>query len=179
MIGGTRERVGVVNASDVLLDAFGRLPQLVRAAVDGLTTEQLATAPTAGANTVGWLIWHVTRIQDDHVAEVMDVEQIWTAGGWAERFSLPTGAMDTGYGHSPVEVAAVRPQSGQALVDYYEAVHARTVAYLQTLSDADLDQIVDERWDPPVTLGVRLVSVVNDDVQHVGQAAYVRGLLLP
>jgi uncharacterized damage-inducible protein DinB len=167
-----------VNANDVLLDVFGRLPGLVRGAVRDLTPEQLCRAPAPGTNTVGWLVWHLARIQDDHVAEVMDVEQIWTAGGWAQRFGLPSGADDTGYGHGPEEVAAVRPQGARTLVDYYQAVHERTVAYLRTLSDDDLDRIVDHRWDPPVTLGVRLVSVANDDAQHVGQAAYLRGLLL-
>ena len=166
-----------MNANDVLLDAFDRLPALVRGAVGDLTAEQLCFSPAPGANSIAWLVWHLARIQDDHVAEVMDVEQIWTAGGWAQRFGLQAGAMDTGYGHSPSEVSAVRPQDGRTLVDYYQAVHERTVAYLRTLSDADLDRVVDERWDPPVTLGVRLVSVVNDDAQHVGQAAYVRGLL--
>ncbi len=167
-----------VNASEVLLDVFGRLPGLVRSAVRDLTPEQLRQPPAPGANPVGWLVWHLARIQDDHVAEVMDVEQIWAAGRWAPRFGLAAHSMDTGYGHSPREVEAVRPASAQALIDYYDAVHGRTVAYLRTLSDADLERVVDDRWDPPVTLGVRLVSVANDDAQHVGQAAYVRGLLL-
>ena len=56
-------------------------------------------------------------------------------------------------------------------------MHARTVAHLAGLSEADLDRVVDERWDPPVTLGVRLVSVISDDLQHAGQAAYLRGLV--
>jgi uncharacterized damage-inducible protein DinB len=170
--------VGTVNASEILLDAFGRLPELVHRAVRGLTPEQLYQAPAHGANTIAWLVWHLARIQDDHIAEVMDVEQIWAAGRWAQRFGLPAGTIDTGYGHSPAEVDTVRPPDAQTLMDYYEAVHQRTVAYVSTLSDADLDRIVDDRWDPPVTLGVRLVSVANDDAQHVGQAAYVRGLLV-
>jgi uncharacterized damage-inducible protein DinB len=170
--------LGIVNANEILLDAFDRLPELARAAVRDLTLEQLRQAPAPGANTIAWLVWHLARIQDDHIAEVMDVEQIWTAGRWAERFGLPAGTIDTGYGHSPAQVGAVRPQDAQTLMDYYQAVHERTVAYLRTLSDTDLDRVVDDRWDPPVTLGVRLVSVANDDAQHVGQAAYVRGLLL-
>ena len=52
-----------------------------------------------------------------------------------------------------------------------------TVAYLATVAPEDLDRVVDERWDPPVTLGVRLVSVLSDDLQHAGQAAYARGLI--
>ena len=114
---------------------------------------------------------------DDHVADVMGEEQIWIQDGWAARFGLDPDPQNTGYGHTPAQIATVRPESAQALIDYYAAVHARTRGYLQSLTDKDLDRIVDERWDPPVTLGVRLVSVVNDDDQHVGQAAYLRSLL--
>jgi uncharacterized damage-inducible protein DinB len=166
-----------VRANQVLLDLFGRLPALVRSAVRDLAPDQLAYAPAEGANTVGWLVWHLARVEDDHVADAQGGEQVWTSGGWASRFGLPEGTLDTGYGHHPEQVAAVRPESWHALVEYYDAVHARTVAYVEQLDDDDLDRIVDERWDPPVTLGVRLVSVANDDAQHVGQAAYLRGLL--
>jgi uncharacterized damage-inducible protein DinB len=166
-----------VRANQVLLDLFGRLPALVRSAVRDLTPEQLAYGPGEGANTIAWLVWHLARIEDDHVADARGAEQVWTSGGWASRFGLPEGTPDTGYGHAPEEVAAVRPESWRALVEYYDAVHARTVAYLEQLGDDDLDRVVDEGWDPPVTLGVRLVSVANDDAQHVGQAAYLRGLL--
>lgn len=166
-----------MDAKDVLIEAYDRLPELVRSAVDGLTPDQLRWAPAPGANPVGWLIWHLTRVQDDHVAEVMGVEQVWVREGWADRFGLAPDPADTGYGHSPAQVAAVRPESAQALIEYYDAVAARTRTFLAGLTEEDLDRVVDERWDPPVTLGVRLVSVVNDGDQHVGQAAYVRGLL--
>ena len=166
-----------MRANDVLLDAFDRLPGLVRAAVSDLSPEQLGQRPTKGANSIAWLVWHLTRIQDDHVAGVQGADQVWTSDEWSSRFGLPQGTLDTGYGHDPEQVAAIRPESWQTLVDYYDAVHARTVAYLEHLRDEDLDHVVDGRWDPPVTLGVRLVSVVNDDAQHVGQAAYLRGML--
>jgi uncharacterized damage-inducible protein DinB len=166
-----------VNVNDVLNDAFGRLPGLVRAAVKELTPEQLRWAPAKGANPIGWLIWHLTRIQDDHVADLIDGKQLYITGDWAAKFGLKSDPSDIGYGHSPAQVAAVAPASWHALVDYYTAVHGRTLSFIDSLSDADLDRIVDENWDPPVTLGVRLVSVLNDDTQHVGQAAYVRGLL--
>ena len=166
-----------MNAKDVLADAFGRLPGLVRAAVRDLSPAQLRWAPAEGANSVGWLVWHLTRVQDGHLAELLDGEQVYLTGDWARRFGRKDHPYDTGYGHSAADVAAVRPESWQVLVDYYTAVHERTMAYLDGLTDEDLSRVVDERWDPPVTLGVRLVSVVDDDVQHVGQAAYVRGLL--
>jgi uncharacterized damage-inducible protein DinB len=167
-----------VDAVDILTDAFGRLPDLVTAAVRDLSPDQLTFRIDPGANTIAWLIWHLTRVQDDHIAEVMGVEQLWTAEGWAIRFGLPFDIAATGYGQSPAEVGAVRVSDPALLTAYYDAVHARTIKYIAGLQESDLDRIVDPRWDPPVTLGVRLVSVAADDLEHVGQAALVRGVIL-
>jgi uncharacterized damage-inducible protein DinB len=166
-----------MDAKDILADAFGRLPDLVHAAVHDLTRDQLAWAPAAGANSIGWLVWHLTRVQDDHVADLIGTDQLYVTGGWAERFGLPADPSDTGYGHTPDQVAAVNPESWQVLDEYYRAVHERTLDFVAGLTADDLDRVVDKAWDPPVTLGVRLVSVYDDDAQHVAQAAYVRGLL--
>ena len=162
--------------ADLLIDAFDRIRDTGRAAVDGLDDDALAARPTPDANSVGWLVWHLARVQDDHVAHVADLEQVWTRDGFADRFALPFDTGDIGYGHTSAQVGAVRV-GADLLAAYLDAVHAQTVAYLATLSDADLDEVVDERWDPPVTRGVRLVSVLSDDFQHAGQAAYARGLL--
>ena len=165
-----------MNVSELLIESFDRLPALVRAAVQGLDAERLRWAPAPGANSVGWLVWHLTRVQDHHVSALLDQEQVWVSDDWASRFGLDPDPHNTGYAHTPDQVAAVRPDSARVLVDYYDAVHARSLQFLRGLTPEDLDRVVDERWDPPVTLGVRLVSVVNDDTQHVGQAGYVRGL---
>ena len=162
---------------DVLLDGFERIAEFLRSAVEGLSAEQLAQRIAPGANPIGWLGWHLVRIQDDHVADVAGREQVWTAEGWTERFGLPVHRRATGYGMDDDEVDRVRIPSADLLLGYAEAVHARTVEFLRGIDADDLDRIVDTRWDPPVTLGVRLVSVLSDDLQHVGQAAYVRGLL--
>jgi uncharacterized damage-inducible protein DinB len=160
----------------LLIESLGRVRESGLAVVDGLSADQLATRPAPDANSIAWLVWHLARVQDDHVAEVAGTEQVWTAQGYADRFGLPFDVRDIGYGHSSEEVGRVRADA-DLLASYLSAVHAQTVAYLETVTEDDLDRVVDRRWDPPVTLGVRLVSVVNDDTQHVGQAAYVRGLL--
>ncbi|WP_027479388.1 mycothiol transferase [Gryllotalpicola ginsengisoli] len=160
---------------DLLIDAFGRIRGTVHRVVEGASDELLAFRADPEANTIAWLVWHLTRVQDDHVADVAEREQVWTSGGWADRFGLPFGAAETGYGHTSTQVAAVRAPA-EELIGYHDAVHDASVAYLQTVSGDDLDRIVDTSWDPPVTLGVRLISVIGDDLQHAGQAAFVKGI---
>jgi hypothetical protein len=123
-------------------------------------------------------VWHLTRIQDDHVAGVAQTEQVWTSDDWIDRFGLPFEPWATGYGHSSADVAAVTVDAGDLLVDYHDAVYEQTIRFVERITDADLDRVVDESWDPPVTLGVRLVSVINDNADHAGQAAFVRGVVL-
>jgi len=165
-----------MRSTDVLMDALERVRDAVYPAVSGLSPDELAFRPDAESNSIAWLVWHLTRIQDDHVAGVAGSAQVWVAGGWSERFHLPLDPGDTGYGHDPATVASVTA-AAPLLLGYYEDVHQASVAYIATLAEADLARVVDRNWDPPVTLGVRLVSVIVDDLQHVGQAAYVRGIL--
>jgi len=150
----------------------------VHAAVEGLTEDQVNLRIEPGSNSIAWLVWHLARVQDDHVAAVAHVEQVWTSAGWLPRFDLPLDPSAIGYGHSDAEVAAVKVRSVALLSGYYDEVHEQTLRFVRTLSDHDLDRVVDESWDPPVTLGVRLVSVIDDDLEHAGQAAFIRGLLL-
>jgi hypothetical protein len=168
---------GAVTVGRLLVDGFDRVRQIVTRTVTGLTPEQLGYAPAPGANPIGWLVWHLTRVQDDHVAEVAGTEQVWTRDGWFERFGLPLDPSDTGYGHRPEQVSAVRVPSAQLLIDYHQAVFEQSRQYLAGLSESDLARVVDESWDPPVTLGVRLVSVLSDGLQHAGQAGYLTGLM--
>jgi Uncharacterized protein conserved in bacteria len=165
----------MTNSAELLIEEFGRIGGGVHAALKGISPEALTYRPDAEANTVAWLVWHLTRVQDGHIAELLGGEQLWVSGGWAGRFGLPFDERATGYGQSAADVAAVRV-AAELLAGYYDAVHERTRAFLAGLSDEGLGRVVDESWDPPVTLGVRLASVLSDDLQHAGQAAYVRGL---
>lgn len=164
-----------MRSNDLLLDAFGRIRDAVAATLDAVDGETLLRRPAGNGNSMAWLIWHLGRVEDAQLASAAGLEQVWTAQGFAGRFNLPLPERDTGYGHSTEKVDAVKAPPG-LLLEYYDAVHRQTVTFLEALGDEDLDRIVDTRWDPPVTLGVRLVSTIADCLQHVGQAAYARGL---
>ncbi|MFB6673876.1 DinB family protein [Streptomyces sp. NPDC056390] len=166
-----------MHSKDVLTDAFGRIHETVHSAVEDLSAEELNTRLNDDSNSIAWLIWHLTRVQDDHISDAFRTDQVWLADGWADRLDLALPPSDTGYGHSGKQVAKVQVSSGELLLGYFDAVHERTLAHVAGLTDADLDQVIDDTWSPPVTLGVRLVSVISDDLQHSGQAAYVRGIL--
>jgi len=164
-----------MDIADLLVDAFGRIRDTTHRVVDGASRSVLRYRPDPDANTLAWLVWHLSRIQDDHIADVAGAEQRWIADGWSERFGLPFAQGATGYGQSSDEVGHV-DVDGELLLGYFDAVHEATVRYVGSLVAGDLDRIVDERWDPPVSLGVRLISVVNDNLEHAGQAAFLRGL---
>jgi hypothetical protein len=166
-----------MQSNELLEDAFGRIPGIVRRAVDGLDAVALTWRVEAESNPIGWLVWHLARVQDDHVAELVDGEQVWLAGDWPARFGLSEGTTETGFGHTADQVAAVRPESVEVVLAYLDDVTDRTREVLAATTAVDLDRVVDTAWDPPVTMGVRLVSVLTDGLQHAGQAAYLRGVL--
>ena len=160
----------------LLRDAFSRLIEHVEGLTDGLTDDIAFYRPTEDANSISWLIWHSARQHDLQLAHLADTEQVWFSGGWVDRFGLdlPRGAM--GYGDGPDEVARVRA-SADLLAGYYRAVHKATLEYIASVTPEELSRIVDTRWTPAVTASARLVSIVDDSAQHLGQAAYVRGIV--
>lgn len=162
--------------TSILADAFGRVHEEIPQLLGGLDPDALTWRPDPDANSIGWLIWHLSRVQDDHVAGVGGVEQVYPSQGFVDRFALPYPASAVGYGQTSAEVGAFSVDGPDLLVAYHDAVHAMTLEVINSLVDEGYGRIVDERWDPPVTAAVRLVSVVNDITQHLGQAAYVLGM---
>jgi len=162
---------------ELLLEGYGRIPDGLHRCLEGLTPEQLAFRPGDEANSIAWLAWHTGRVQDDHIADLAGRPQIWIEEGWHAKFDKPADPGDTGFGYTAEQVAAFRPGSAQLLGDYYDAVHRHSVGFIQSLAPSDLDRVIDERWDPPVTAGVRLISVLADCLHHSGQMDYVRGLI--
>jgi len=164
-----------MDTAELLTDHFSRIRELYDDLAGGLDASQLHHRPDGVGNPLGWLLWHVARVQDDHVADLAGQEQQWVQ--WQERLGLPHGVDDVGYGHTSDQVDAVRIADPGLLVAYHADVHAMTNAYLARVDAAELDRVIDRHWDPPVTAGVRLVSVIGDCLQHLGQVGYVKGLL--
>ncbi len=179
MIHGTpmRGKILSVELNDLLTELFERIAENVHDAVDGLDADALSTPPVPGTNPIGWLVWHLTRVQDHHLAEILGQEQVWVSGDWAPRFGVAADPDNTGYGHSEQDVMGIRPAGADVLIEYYDAVAARTHVFLERTTPHDLDRIVDDNWDPPVSLGVRLVSIADDGIQHAGQASYAKGII--
>jgi hypothetical protein len=162
-------------ARELLRDAFTRLIEHVDELTDGLTDQQADYRPTPSANSIAWLIWHSARVQDMQLAPIAGVEQVWTRDGWVDRFGLDLPRNDSGYGHGPDEVAKVRAPV-ELLVGYYHAVHTLTLEFVAGVTGADLARVIDRNWNPPVTVSARLVSIIDDCAQHLGQAAYLLGI---
>jgi hypothetical protein len=164
-----------MSSADLLVDGFGRIREIVHHVLDGLTETDLQYRVDSAANSICWQVWHLTRVQDDHIAAASGLTQVWLSG-WEKRFGLPLDTRDIGYGHSSDQVAVVRAP-GSLLAGYHDAAYEQTIAFVRNLTEDDMATIVDRAWRPPVTMAVRLVSVLSDDLQHAGQAEFIRGLI--
>ena len=163
---------------ELITDGYGRVLEELEVALTGMTQDDLDQQPHPDCNSMGWLAWHLTRVQDDHIADLMGEEQLWLKDGWYARFNRAPDPKDIGWGHSSEQVSAFRSPDVETLLAYHRAVLERTKRYIATLSLADLDRELNEPWFQPLpTVGVRLVSILIDDLQNTGQVAYLSGLL--
>ena len=166
-----------MNVGEFAADALDRMATRLIADLDGLTVHEQCYRLDPEANSIAWLAWHVTRVQDHHMAHMEGRNQLWVDDGWDVKLGMSPDLEEHGYGYTSEQVGALVPPYATSLAEYHAAVSKRTGVYLRGLSDDDLDRVIDRSWDPPVTVGVRLASVVNETAQHVGQVSYVRGLV--
>lgn len=161
---------------DVLRDGLDGIPEGVRAVLDGLAPDDLTWRPAPDANSIGWLLWHLLRQQDVQLAEIAGEEPVWGTGGWRERFDLPYADDEMGYGQDPQDVGRFHLVDPDLLIGYADAVADLSRRLVDRLGPEDYDRVVDDSWDPPVTVGVRFYSVLEDAAKHLGQAEYLAGL---
>ncbi len=165
----------VAAARELLRDSFTRIIEHVDELTEDLADTVSFFRPAPDANSICWLIWHSARIQDAQLAAITGIDQVWFGGGWVDRFALDLPRESHGYGHAAAEVAKVRAPA-DLLAGYYHAVHRMSLEYVAGITAEDLARVVDEDWDPPVTASARLVSIIDDCAQHLGQAKYVWGI---
>lgn len=164
--------------SELIVDGYDRLPDVMKEVLAGLSMADLDWQPHRDCNSLGWTAWHLTRVQDSQIAELMGEQQLWIRDGWYKKFKRPADPEDTGYEHTAEQVRAFGSPSVKVQLDYLRAVVGRTKQYLASLSPSDLDRELNEPWQQPLpTVGVRVVSVVADCHRHAGEVSYIRGLL--
>ena len=162
---------------DLLADCYGRVLEFLENVLEGLTEDELNWQPCQDCNSIGWLAWHLTRQHDAQVASLIGEDQLWINDGWHAKFGRAPDPQDIGFGHTLEQVTAFKSPDIQTFLDYHSAVLKRSKNYFLTLSQTDLDRKLDEPWFQPLpTVGVRLISILEDSMLHAGQAAYVRGL---
>jgi hypothetical protein len=146
--------------------------------LEGLTPDDLNRRPSPGANPIGWILWHTARSLDRTVGDVILGEQLWIRDGWHARFNLPWNYLYTGYGHTDAQVDSIRIPDAQTLLDYYRSVMDVTLKYVENLSEEELDSECEFSIEPGTRRAVYLRIVANIyDSHHIGQAAYVKGLI--
>lgn len=163
----------------LLIDTYQRLSQEFENILDGLTLEDLHQRPAPDANTIGWLLWHTARSLDRTVGDVMLGEQLWIRDKWYEKFGRRPDPNETGWGHSFEEVGKFRVPDIKTLRDYQRAVIEVSIKYIKELTEEELDRQCPLSTHPGtmVSAGNRIIGNIGEHFQHVGQAAYIRGLL--
>lgn len=165
---------GAMNANEVIADLVQR-PIDAAHHLPALTAQQLNAHPADHPNSIAWLLWHSGREVDVQLAHLSGKAPVWES--FKAHFNLGELGESIGYGHTADQARQIQVSSQKLLVDYLEASLNALGDYASTLSETDLDEVIDNSWEAPVTRGVRLVSIIDDASQHLGQAAYAAGIL--
>ena len=161
--------------AEFITGIFIRISQVLETALDGLTEDEINQQPNPECNSIGWMVWHLTRVQDRFIAMLSNNEQVWITEKWYGKFGREADAKDIGYGHRPEDLANFKVPDTKTLLDYHHTVLEKTKRYTNELSPEELDRVIDDSRAPTVAL--RLTAFISDNLQHAGQGAYLRGWL--
>jgi hypothetical protein len=160
---------------NLIIDIYERTYKVLESVLEGLTTDDLNKQPDPDCNSIGWMTWHLTRGRDRAISDLLGEPQLWIKDGWHGKFNRPADPGDTGFGHSSEDVVAFKSPDSATFLAYHKAVLERSKSFISDLAEADLERKLDSPVFPSV--GARLTGNISDNLQHAGQAAYVRGLL--
>jgi hypothetical protein len=143
----------------------------------GLTKEDINWQPKPDCNSIGWMVWHPIRFQDMQISEFMGEEQLWIKDGWYKKWGRKADPKESGGGMTPEDLTKFKSPGAATVLAYAKAVVERSQKYFPTLKKADLDKILKGGPHKPYpTVGMMLMIILSDSLQHAGQAGYVRGL---
>lgn len=162
-----------MESGEFITGLFERIVQVLETALEGLNEEEINRQPDPACNSIGWLVWHLTRVQDMFISRLTDKEQVWITGKWYEKFGREANPRDAGYGHTPEDLAGFKAPDVKTLMDYHQATLEKTRQYTGKLTGEELSREIDDPRTPVVA--ARLTAFISDNLQHAGQAAYLRG----
>ena len=161
--------------NDFIEDAFRVEHEFLMEAVQDLTSEELAWRPGPEANPMGWILWHMLRVEDMWFQFFIQRQtEIWEKDGWNEKFGMPT--RDNGFGHTQEQVDNFPVLDLAELLRYGDSVRAETLAYLKGLLPEDFD-VVPREQRPEMSVGAIFRQVIGEVYQHQGHIAYLKGLV--
>ena len=160
--------------NEFIVDALDKENGFLMDALDGLGPEELVWQPAADANSIGWILWHMVRVEDMWIQFFAQFQtELWETEGWHEKFGLPT--RDNGFGHTPEQVNNFPALDLTEFLRYRGSVRQATLAFLDTLTPEDMERVPRERR-PEMSLGAMFRQIIGEMYQHVGHIAYLRGL---
>ncbi len=167
-----------MEVKDFALEALNEAQTALMQAVDGLSQDELMWQPKPGANHIAFILWHNLRVEDLFFQYMFQrVPQVWESEKWHEKLNLPDDPRVTGFGYTAEQVASFQSVPLRDLIAYGEAVRASTVDYLRNLDPARFDEMVKSRLFGEVSIGSLIGHLLLEIAQHVGQIAYIRGLV--
>ena len=160
---------------DSIKSAMSEYLEDLKLKLDGLTEPELCWQVGLESNTIIWLVWHMARVEDNWINGVVGGnDTVWSSGGRSVKTGID--AEDNGYGDTPDDVRALPAVAVADLMDYFEAVRSSGLSVIDGLDDDDLGKEFVRRGRS-VNLEWILGHVVVEESQHLGQIAYVRGMI--
>ena len=160
--------------NEFIEDAFNTEHEYLMDAIGDLTPDELMWKAGSEANHIGWILWHMIRVEDMWFQFFIQRHtEIWERDGWNEKFGLPT--RDNGFEHTQEQVNNFPAYELQEMLDYGAAVRAETLSYLKSVTPDQMD-IVPRDARPEMSVGRIFRQVIGEVYQHQGHIAYIKGL---
>ncbi|MFC1994682.1 DinB family protein [Chloroflexota bacterium] len=164
-----------MDTKELILASLEQSKGYLSKALDGLTQEEAAWSPRAECNSIAFISWHIARVEDFFVNRALQrKDELYESEGWQEKLGTPP--KEVGYQYTVGQLCAWPVPQLEVLRAYADSVREKTLAFLKHLAPARLSEV--PRPDrSPDSIGVTLGRISTEIALHVGQIAYLRGML--